>query len=45
MGGVIGNQVARREDRTVATVAGAVIGGLVGRSIDRGRRDCRNDWR
>jgi outer membrane lipoprotein SlyB len=33
--------VGRRNDRTVATVAGAVVGGLLGRSIDRGRTVCR----
>ena len=40
-GGVLGNQVAGRGDRTLGTVLGAVAGGLLGRSIDRGRQVCR----
>lgn len=37
-GGLIGNGVAGRGDRTLGTVLGAGGGALVGRSIDRGGR-------
>jgi hypothetical protein len=36
-GGLLGNQVAGRGDRTVGTVVGAGVGALAGRAIDR---DC-----
>jgi hypothetical protein len=34
-GGLLGNQIAGRGDRTLGTVLGAAGGGLLGRSIDR----------
>ena len=43
-GGLLGNSVAGRGDRTLGTVLGAGVGALAGRSIDRaedgGRRRC-----
>jgi hypothetical protein len=42
-GGLLGNTVAGRGDRTLGTVVGAVGGGLAGRAIDRSDnpRRCR----
>ena len=55
IGGALGNQVGKGDGRRLATVAGAIGGGLVGREIDRRReggkltsdtkRVCRNETR
>lgn len=34
-GGLVGNEVARRGDKTEGAIIGAVLGGLAGRAIDR----------
>lgn len=39
-GGVIGNQVAGRDDRTTGTVVGAIAGGVAGNYIARSTADC-----
>ncbi len=41
-GGLVGNEVAGRGDKTIGTMLGAVVGGLAGQAIDKsdGRR-CR----
>ncbi|VAV96601.1 hypothetical protein MNBD_ALPHA04-174, partial [hydrothermal vent metagenome] len=36
-GGLLGNEVARRGDKTVGTIIGGAAGALAGRAIDR---DC-----
>jgi hypothetical protein len=41
LGGLLGNQVAGRGDRTLGTILGAAGGGLLGREIDRGNVQCR----
>lgn len=41
VGGLIGNEVAGRGDRTLGTVLGAVGGALLGRAIDRSNARCR----
>ena len=41
MGGLIGNEVAGRGDRTLGTVLGVAGGALLGREIDRGGSRCR----
>ena len=40
-GGVAGNVVAGRGDKTLGTVVGAGLGGLIGREIDKGKYSCR----
>lgn len=41
IGGVIGSQIAGRDDRTLGAILGAAGGGLLGRQIDRGEVRCR----
>lgn len=41
LGGLAGNRIASRHDRTIGTVAGAVAGGLVGAAVDRSRGTSR----
>lgn len=41
LGGLAGNRIAGRHDRTVGTVAGAVAGGLIGAAGDRSRANPR----
>jgi Glycine zipper 2TM domain len=40
-GGVLGNVLAKRGDRTLGTVVGAGLGGLIGREIDKSEKRCR----
>jgi Glycine zipper 2TM domain len=40
-GGLLGNQVARRGNRTEGTIIGAAVGALAGRAIDRSDSNCR----
>lgn len=40
-GGIVGNMVAGRGDKTLGTVVGAGAGALVGRELDRGDIKCR----
>ena len=41
VGGVIGNEVARRGDKTVGTIIGAAVGAVAGRAIDKSNDPCR----
>ncbi len=41
VGGLVGNEVAGRGDRTLGTVLGAVGGAFLGREIDRSNSRCR----
>ena len=41
VGGVIGNQVAQGDSKTLGTILGASAGALLGRAIDRGDVVCR----
>ena len=41
VGGLIGNEVAGRGDKTLGAILGAVGGGLLGREIDRSDTRCR----
>ena len=41
VGGLAGHEIAGRGDKTLGAVIGAVGGGLLGRSIDRGDLKCR----
>lgn len=41
VGGLIGNEVAGRGDRTVGTILGVAGGALLGRAIDRSDSRCR----
>ena len=40
-GGVAGNALAKPGQKTLTTVVGAGLGGLVGREIDRSEKRCR----
>jgi Glycine zipper 2TM domain len=40
-GGLLGNQIARRGDRTVGTIIGAAVGALGGRALDKASSNCR----
>ncbi len=40
-GGVLGNVLAKRGDKTLTTVLGAGLGGLIGREIDKSEGRCR----
>ncbi len=40
-GGLVGNAVAGRGDKTLGTIVGAGAGALVGRELDRGDIKCR----
>lgn len=40
-GGVAGNVLAKQGQKTLTTVVGAGLGGLVGREIDRSEKRCR----
>jgi uncharacterized protein YcfJ len=40
-GGLLGNQVARRGNRTEGTIIGAAVGALAGRAIDKSDSNCR----
>lgn len=40
-GGVLGNVLGKRGDKTLTTVVGAGLGGLIGREVDRSERRCR----
>lgn len=41
VGGLIGNEVAGRGDKTLGTLLGAVGGAILGREIDRSNSSCR----
>jgi len=41
LGGVLGSQIAGRNDRTLGAILGVAGGGLLGRQIDRGNVRCR----
>jgi hypothetical protein len=40
-GGLLGNQIAGRGDRTVGTIIGAAVGALGGRALDKASSNCR----
>jgi hypothetical protein len=40
-GGLLGNEVARRGNKTTGTIIGAAVGALAGRAIDRADSRCR----
>ena len=40
-GGLLGNQIARRGDRTTGTIIGAAVGALAGRALDKASSNCR----
>lgn len=40
-GGLIGNEVAGRGDRTVGTIIGGAVGAIAGRAIDKSNDGCR----
>ena len=40
-GGVAGHTLGKRGDKTLTTVVGAGLGGLIGREIDRSEKRCR----
>lgn len=41
VGGLVGNEVAGRRDKTIGTLLGAVGGAFLGREIDKGEVRCR----
>jgi uncharacterized protein YcfJ len=40
-GGLLGNEVARRGNRTEGSIIGAAVGALAGRAIDKSDSNCR----
>ena len=40
-GGLLGNEVARRGNRTEGAIIGAAVGALAGRAIDKSDSNCR----
>ena len=40
-GGLAGNEIAGRGDKTVGTIIGGALGALAGRAIDKGNDGCR----
>jgi len=40
-GGLLGNEVARRGNKTEGSIIGAAVGALAGRAIDKSYRTCR----
>ena len=40
-GGVLGNVLGKQGDKTLSTVVGAGLGGLIGREIDKSEGRCR----
>lgn len=40
-GGLLGNQIARRGNRTEGSIIGAAVGALAGRAIDKSDSNCR----
>jgi uncharacterized protein YcfJ len=40
-GGLLGNEVARRGDKTEGSIIGAAVGALAGRAIDKSDSNCR----
>ncbi|WP_295491962.1 glycine zipper 2TM domain-containing protein [Sphingorhabdus sp. EL138] len=40
-GGLLGNEVARRGNKTEASIIGAAVGALAGRAIDKSDNNCR----
>mgnify|MGYP001950623457 FL=1 len=44
-GGLLGNEVARRGDKTIGTILGAAVGAVAGRAIDKSDDPCRRRYR
>ncbi|MEE9433824.1 MAG: glycine zipper 2TM domain-containing protein [Sphingorhabdus sp.] len=44
-GGLLGNEVARRGDKTEGTIIGAAVGAIAGRAIDKANNPCRRRYR
>ena len=44
-GGLLGNQVARRGNRTEGSIIGAAVGALAGRAIDKSGNNCGRRYR
>ena len=44
-GGLLGNQVARRGNRTEGSIIGAAVGALAGRAIDKSDSNCNRRYR
>ena len=40
-GGLLGNEVARRGNKTEGSIIGAAVGALAGRAIDKSDSNCR----
>lgn len=44
-GGLLGNQVARRGNRTEGSIIGAAVGALAGRALDKSSNSCNRRYR
>jgi Glycine zipper 2TM domain len=44
-GGLLGNEVARRGNKTEGSIIGAAVGALAGRAIDKADSNCRRRYR
>jgi len=44
-GGLLGNQVARRGNKTEGSIIGAAVGALAGRAIDKSDSNCNRRYR
>lgn len=44
-GGLLGNEVARRGNKTEGAIIGAAVGALAGRAIDKADNPCRRRYR
>lgn len=44
-GGLLGNEVARRGNKTEGAIIGAAVGALAGRAIDKADSNCRRRYR
>jgi uncharacterized protein YcfJ len=44
-GGLLGNEVARRGNRTEGSIIGAAVGALAGRAIDKSDSNCNRRYR
>lgn len=44
-GGLLGNEVARRGNKTEGSIIGAAVGALAGRAIDKSDSNCRRRYR
>ena len=45
VGGLAGNEVARRGNKTEGAIIGAAVGALAGRAIDKSDSNCRRRYR